>query len=370
MGKSRKRRSAKISDAVFRGKKGDHTFEVYPFGGEVPDEAAVFILSRRKLLRSGHVSHAVSCIGETLSVAAELKKHRRSKCVKTNESNVICVLREENEKNRNLKLIDLTSARMFGCVRGVFETTMLRKPDALHLAAARPPEPKLRRTPKIQKPETDETPIEQSQKRPTAAKPKSLRAGSKPKAKADGRSVKAKAASGQLTKPKKPFAAAARIKNANLKTVKTRSQKSEPTAKRNDKKAKDAKAARTSSANVGNARPKAFKFDSTTSVARSTGVKRSVSKSRSAASKKPISAIGPANAVSKRSKQKTEARPKSATAAASISKRTAAKARKGIQGGLDRDRGQHRLSKQKGAVRRKSKTGTDSGSGTRKKAAA
>lgn len=158
MGKSRKRRSAKISDAVFRGKKGDHTFEVYPFGGEVPDEAAVFILSRRKLLRSGHVSHAVSCIGETLSVAAELKKHRRSKCVKTNESNVICVLREENEKNRNLKLIDLTSARMFGCVRGVFETTMLRKPDALHLAAARPPEPKLRRTPKIQKPETDEAP--------------------------------------------------------------------------------------------------------------------------------------------------------------------------------------------------------------------
>ncbi|MCC6326917.1 MAG: hypothetical protein IT174_00265 [Acidobacteria bacterium] len=233
----RKRKSAKISDAVFRGKKGDHTFEVYPFGGEVPDEAAVFIFSRRKLHRSGHVSHAVSCIGETASAAAELKRHMRSKCVKINGSNVICLLRNENAKGRNSVLGDLTGARAFSCVCSVYEPANMKKPDALHLAAAKPPEPKRRRTPKTEKTEIDEAQIEKRPKEPIPAKQRSVRAASKQKIKAGGNAVKAKAGR-QSAKPKpgKLSAAAAKAANAKLKTVKPRKAAS-PAKRKTDKAA-------------------------------------------------------------------------------------------------------------------------------------
>lgn len=134
MRRSVRRKSAKISDAVFRGRKGEYTFEVYPLAAEVPETPAVFILSRRKIHRTGHVSHAVSCIGETGSVQAEVKRHKRSKCVKHNETNVVCVLRDESEKSRALVLDDIAGARSFGCVRGVLDLTMLRKPQVLAVA--------------------------------------------------------------------------------------------------------------------------------------------------------------------------------------------------------------------------------------------
>src|SRR5215203_1805978 len=129
MKRPRSKRSAKISEAVFLGKKTIYKFDVYPLGGEFPDSPAVFVLSRRKVDKAGKASHAASCIGETASIAAELKKHKRAKCVKQNAGNVVCVLTDESERNRSAVLDDLTDARTFSCVRNVFEPTMLRKPN-------------------------------------------------------------------------------------------------------------------------------------------------------------------------------------------------------------------------------------------------
>src|SRR5688572_13822418 len=129
MKRPRKKRSAKISEAVFLGRKGSYTFDVYPLAGEVPDSPAVFVLSRRKVDKAGKASHAASCIGETVSITAELKKHKRAKCVKQNAGNVVCVLTDENEGSRSAVVEDITDARTFSCVRNAFEPTMLRKPN-------------------------------------------------------------------------------------------------------------------------------------------------------------------------------------------------------------------------------------------------
>ena len=128
MKRPRKKISAKISEAVFLGRKSSYTFDVYPLTGDVPESAGVFIFSRRKVDKAGRASHAASCIGETMSIAAELKKHKRAKCVKLNAGNVVCFFREESDKSRSAVLDDITAARIFSCIKNVFEPTMLRKP--------------------------------------------------------------------------------------------------------------------------------------------------------------------------------------------------------------------------------------------------
>src|SRR5688500_10759120 len=165
MKRPRKVRSAKISEAVFLGKKGSYTFDVYPLTAELPEAPAVFIFSRRKITKGGHVSHAVSCIGETDSVLVELKKHKRARCVKQNESNVVCVLREDNGKSRSSVLADIAEARTFGCVRNEYKPTMMRIPDILHLTAAKATDSKPAKRVRVQKVESDETNVNQTGKR-------------------------------------------------------------------------------------------------------------------------------------------------------------------------------------------------------------
>jgi len=129
MGRPRKRKSAKISEAVFLGKKSSYTFDVYPLSADLPASPSVFILSRRKVDKAGRASHAASCIGEAISPPAELKKHKRSKCVKHNAGNVVCILPDDSDQRRSEVVNDIIEARTFSCVRNVFEPTMLRKPN-------------------------------------------------------------------------------------------------------------------------------------------------------------------------------------------------------------------------------------------------
>ena len=265
MKRIRKRKSAKISEAVFLGKKSDYKFDVYPLSAEIPEAAAVFIISRRKVHKSGRSSHAALCIGETESLLSELKKHKRAKCVKQNDANVVCVLANENMRSRSAVVNDITEARTFSCVHGVYEPIIRRKPDVETKAPTKP-------------------------------------------------------------KPVKPQASVASgpAKN-NTKLVRTRPK----------------------TANVelaGTVGPKNGR------VAPAAGRKRVVSKSQLAEKPKPK--------ISKAKKQLAAKAP------------AASKPRKRVQSSVDRDGGQHRLPKQKGAARGRAKAGTAKRTGTGKKAAA
>ena len=83
-----RKRIRKLSTAVFRGSRSEYNFDVYPISTDITDNAAVFIFSRRKVDKKGRAHHAVSCVGETQSIISEIKKHKRSKCVKGNAANV------------------------------------------------------------------------------------------------------------------------------------------------------------------------------------------------------------------------------------------------------------------------------------------
>ena len=306
MKRPRKRKTAKISDAVFRGRKGEYTFEVYSFAAEMPESAAVFIFSRRKVTKSGHISHAASCIGETDSLPAELKKHKRAKCVKHNESNVVCVLREDSGKSRSSVLADIVEARTFGCVRNEYKPTMMRIPDVLHLAAAKIADNKPVRRVKVQKVESDEAPAKEPGKRNSVTRAE----------------TKSKARSGKprTAKPKAAEAGTSKVKGA--------------------KRAQPAVAAAGNARSGGNAGAK-------------TGA---------APAKRTKPAVKPAKlAAAKAAKSKPAKNAKGSAAA---------KPRARVQGGLDRDRGQHRLPEQKRPARGRAKTRTAGRTGTRKKAAA
>src|SRR5690242_9668590 len=107
----RSKKLKRISEAVFRGKKSQYSFDVFPITNDIEDSPAVYIFSRRQLDKFGHGHHFVSCIGETDSVLAEVKRHKRNKCVKQNESNVVCILREDNEAKRAGMIDDLKANR-------------------------------------------------------------------------------------------------------------------------------------------------------------------------------------------------------------------------------------------------------------------
>ena len=265
MKRPRKKRSAKISEAVFLGRKSSYTFDVYPLTGDVPESAGVFIFSRRKVDKAGRASHAASCIGETMSIAAELKKHKRAKCVKQNVGNVVCLLRAESDESRSAVLDDITDARTFSCIRSVFEPTMLRKPHVQ-------PKPNKKAFPAIPVVSVD-LPLKPKRRKRAVENPGTTEAS-------DSRSK-----------------AAVIAPVANGKRG----------SKRVDAKAK------------------------------------------------------PAKAVSAKAKK-----PKAATPAS----RTASSAGSRVQGRMDRDRGQHRLSKQKRDAAGRTKTRTAGRAGTRKKAAA
>lgn len=112
---------------MFRGSRSEYNFDVYPISTDITDNAAVFIFSRRKVDKKGHAHHAVSCVGETQSIISEIKKHKRSKCVKGNAANVVCILKEGDRSARSGVLNDIASVRAFSCVQGKFKPTIKAK---------------------------------------------------------------------------------------------------------------------------------------------------------------------------------------------------------------------------------------------------
>ncbi len=113
--KPKKKRAKPISSAVFRGKKELYGFEVFPLDAELEDVSAIYVISKRKIdnRKKGH--HAVVCIGQTESVLGEIKRHKKGKCVKNHQANVISILPEENEKKRLRIETDLKAAHAVSC---------------------------------------------------------------------------------------------------------------------------------------------------------------------------------------------------------------------------------------------------------------
>jgi len=135
----RSKKLKRISQAVFRGRKSQYSFDVFPITNEIEDAPAVFIFSRRQIDRFGNGHHFVSCIGETDSLLGEVKRHKRNKCVKQNESNVVCVMREENGTRRAAAIEDLKLNRSFACPHDA-DKTKLRpaKPDVKIFSPVKP----------------------------------------------------------------------------------------------------------------------------------------------------------------------------------------------------------------------------------------
>lgn len=113
--KTSKKPFKSISSAAFRGQKTIYDFKVYEITQNIGKVPAVFVISKRITDRQKRGHHSLICIGQTESVVEALKNHRKSKCLRQNEANVICLLREENE-NERLKIIeDLKTAHIISC---------------------------------------------------------------------------------------------------------------------------------------------------------------------------------------------------------------------------------------------------------------
>ena len=123
-----KKRIRKLSTAVFRGSRTEYRFDVYPITTSITDNPAVFVFSRRLSDKKGRWHHAVSCAGETQSIVTEIKRHKRAKCIKSNQANVVCILKEADGATRSGILDDIADARAFSCVRGRFEAAKQPKP--------------------------------------------------------------------------------------------------------------------------------------------------------------------------------------------------------------------------------------------------
>lgn len=116
--KAKPKKTKPIGAAVFRGKRERYDFQVYPLDAVFDNVSAIYIISKRKTdrLKKGH--HALVCIGQTDSVADELKKHARGKCVKKYAANVISILPEASEKKRMKIEEDLKAAHSITCNLG------------------------------------------------------------------------------------------------------------------------------------------------------------------------------------------------------------------------------------------------------------
>lgn len=113
--KPRNKKARPISSAVFRGKKERYDFKVFALNEKFEPIPAVYIISKRKTDRHKKGHHALICIGETNSIADELKRHRKGKCVKKHEANVISIL-PEADANVRLKIeTDLKAAHSVAC---------------------------------------------------------------------------------------------------------------------------------------------------------------------------------------------------------------------------------------------------------------
>jgi len=113
--KQKNRKARPISSAVFRGKKERYDFKVFALNEKFEPIPAVYIISKRKTDRHKRGHHAVICIGETASISDELKRHRKGKCVKKHEANVVSILPETDAKTRLKIETDLKAAHSVAC---------------------------------------------------------------------------------------------------------------------------------------------------------------------------------------------------------------------------------------------------------------
>jgi hypothetical protein len=113
--KPKNRKARPIGSAVFRGKKALYDFKVFALNEKFEPIPAVYIISRRKTDRHKRGHHALICIGETDSISDELKRHRKGKCVKKHEANVVSILPETDEKMRLKIETDLKAAHAVVC---------------------------------------------------------------------------------------------------------------------------------------------------------------------------------------------------------------------------------------------------------------
>lgn len=191
MQRSPRKRTSKISEAVFRGRRSFYSFEVFPLTAkDIEDAAGVFIISRRRTDKFGSGHHATICVGETRSILAEIRRHKRAKCVKQTAANVVCFLREEKPETRLGVVEDLVSSRTFNCVRNEIRTAIKPRPAIVEFK----PEPRRRRV----------VPAEPSAEEAGAAKKKAATSKAKPKTKA---ASKAKPRTNSKTVKKTPSAA-------------------------------------------------------------------------------------------------------------------------------------------------------------------
>jgi len=106
-----------ISSAVLRGKKGRYDFEVFPLDANFEAVSAIYVITKRITDKRKRGHHKLVCIGQTESIVDGIKMHKKDKCIKQNEANVICLLKEESEKNRLKIADDLREAHSISCNR-------------------------------------------------------------------------------------------------------------------------------------------------------------------------------------------------------------------------------------------------------------
>lgn len=114
--KHKKKKSLKIGEAVFRGKKTLYNFEIFPLDIELESIPAVYLITKRKIDKQGRGHHVPVCVGQTESLPEGLKKHVKGKCVKKLKANVICILQDESEKSRMKIEDDLKTAFTVPCL--------------------------------------------------------------------------------------------------------------------------------------------------------------------------------------------------------------------------------------------------------------
>ncbi len=110
-----KKKVKPIGSAVVRGRSGRYDFEVFSIDSELKDGSAIYVISKRVTDQRGKGHHKFVCIGQTESLLDDIKKHAKGKCIKQHKANVICLLREENEKNRLKIETDLREAHTIAC---------------------------------------------------------------------------------------------------------------------------------------------------------------------------------------------------------------------------------------------------------------
>jgi len=113
--KPKKKKAKPISSAVFRGRKDKYDFKVFELNERFEQIPAVYVISRRITDKRKKGHHALICIGQTDSIVDEIKKHRKGRCLRKNEANVISILPETDELKRQKIETDLKSAHSIQC---------------------------------------------------------------------------------------------------------------------------------------------------------------------------------------------------------------------------------------------------------------